>query len=460
MTKLWAIWRNTFVQTIRQPIYGVLILVTFAMLVLDLPLAGWTMGSEYHQTDQKMLVNLGLSALVTSGLFISAFSASSVLSREIEDKTALTVIAKPVSRWLFVLGKFCGVGSAVALAFYLCSLVFLMTVRHRVMPAAFDPYDWPVIVIGLGAFGLVILTALVGNFVFGWTFTSAGVWSATVLLSAGMGVITVVGKDWTIIPFGEGIGPQTLLALVLMFMTVMIFVAVAVAASTRVGQILTLLICFAVFVLGSMHPFLFGRWADSVVAARLLGWIPPKLTYFDPLDALTRDVVIQGDYVWLSGGYCAVYIAAALLVGMALFQRRQLETPTSSATLPGAIGLLAWAGRAGAIASGIAAAVVASIPEFHTAFGFLTAAALLAAAVGGWLLWGYFSRGVKWSYWLVLAIMVVPVAAYVTGLFVPSAADRLHLRQGPIAALVSATVAAAVIVVLILPRTRRHFVSA
>ena len=460
MIKLWAICRNTFVQTIRQPIYGVLVLVTFAILVMDLPLAGWTMGARYHETDQQMLVNLGLSTLVMSGLFISAFSASGVLSREIEDKTALTVIAKPVSRWLFVLGKFAGVAAAVAVAFYLCSLVFLMTVRHQVMPAATDPYDWPVIVIGVTSFALVILTALGGNLLFGWTFTSAGVWSALALLSAAMGAITVIGKGWVIVPFGQDIGPQVLVGLALMFMTVMIFVAVAVAASTRLGQVLTLLVCLAVFVVGSMHPYLFGRWSEAVPAARVLGWLAPKLTYFDPLDALTGNIPIPAEFVLLSAGYCAVYIAAILAVGMALFQQRPLEAQTSSGTLPGAVGLLAWAGRIAALAAGVAAAVVVSIPKFRSVGGFLAAAVLLAAAIGGWLLWGHFSRGAKWSYWLVLTIMVVLIAAYVTGLLVPRAAQSLHLGQGPVAALVGAIVAACVAVVLILPRTRHHFISA
>ncbi|MHC4983157.1 MAG: ABC transporter permease subunit [Planctomycetota bacterium] len=460
MIKLWAICRNTFVQTIRQPIYGVLILATFAVLVLELPLAGWTMGSEYHKTDQKMLVNLGLGTLVMSGLFLSAFSASRVLAREIEDKTALTVIAKPVWRWLFVLGKFAGVAAAVAAAYYLCSLVFLMTVRHKVMPAATDPYDWPVIVIGLASFGLVILTALGGNLLFGWTFTSAGVWSALVLMSIGMGAISVIGKGWKIVPFGQDISPQIILALVLMLMSVMIFAAVAVSASTRLGQAMTLMVCLVVFCLGSMHPYLFGRWSDNIVAARLLGWAAPKLTYFDPLHALTLEAPIPGSFAWLAAAYCVVYIAAALAVGMALFQRKQLEAQMSSSSLPGAVGLLAWAGRLAAVACGVTAAFILSVPKFYTARGLLAAAGLAAAAVGGWVLWGCFSRGAKWTYWLVLVIMILLVGPYVVSLFAPAATEVLRLGQGSVVALIEAIVAAVIIAVLILPKTRRHFASA
>ncbi len=459
MIKLWAICRNTFMQTIRQPIYGVLILVTFAVLVLDLPLAGWTMGSEYHETDQKMLVNLGLSTLMMSGLFISAFSASSVLSREIEDKTALTVIAKPVSRGLFVLGKFGGVAAAVSVALYLCSLVFLMTVRHKVMPAASDPYDWPVIVIGLTAIGLTLVTALGGNFMFGWTFTSAGVWSAMLVLTIAMGTIAIVGKGWKIIPFGEGISPQILLALVQIFMVVMIFAAVAVAASTRLGQVLTLLTCFAVFVLGSMHPYLFGRWAETVVAARLLGWAAPKLTYFDQLDALTRDIKIPVGFVLLSGAYCAVYIAAILAVGMAMFQRKQLEAQTSSSTLPAPAVLLAFAGVLCAVFTGIAALFAVSLSSNQTAVGLAADVGILAAAIATCMLWIYFSRGARWSWWVVLCLTLAVLATGIVAMLVPAVAAYLPGKERFLLPPVAVIVAAAVMLVLVLPKTRRHFTS-
>src|ERR1035437_2196500 len=145
MGKFLSISQNTFVQTIRQPIFGILILVTFAILALELCQAGWTMTSDYVLANQKLLQDLGLSTLLMfSGVLLAAFGASSVLPREIDDRTALTVVSKPVSRGMFVLGKFAGVSAAVTAGFYLCSIVFLMTVRHRVPSTAASPIDWPV----------------------------------------------------------------------------------------------------------------------------------------------------------------------------------------------------------------------------------------------------------------------------------------------------------------------------
>jgi len=142
MTKCLAISQNTFVQTVRQPVFCWMFLVALIVLVLSVPLTTWAMSVDYHQTNQKMLEGLGLGTLLICGLVVASLSASSVLAREIEDKTALTVISKPVSRPTFVVGKFLGVAAAVMLFFILGGLVYLMSLRHGVVPAKFDPIDY------------------------------------------------------------------------------------------------------------------------------------------------------------------------------------------------------------------------------------------------------------------------------------------------------------------------------
>jgi hypothetical protein len=258
------------------------------------------------------------------------------------------------------------------------------------------------------------------------------------------------------------ISSQLILAVVLTLMGVLIFVAVAVAASTRLGQATTLLVCVAVYALGTMHPYLFGRYAGESVVARVLGWLLPKMSFFyAQLDTLLRDVPIPPGYVYLAAAYSAAYIAAVLLVGMALFQRRPLEVSSSSATLPGAVGLIAWVGRAAAVALAIAALVLLSLEAFHTAVGLATAGGMLVAAPVCWLLWGGFGRGRKWAYWLVLLASVAVLGGLHAGYHVPGEVGRrLHLGQAPVLLILEHLVAAAVILVLVLPKTRRHFFSA
>jgi len=455
-----SICRNTFVQTIRQPIYSVLILVIFIVLVMSVPLAGWTMDPSGMHTvsDQRMLLDLGVSTLLVGGLLVAAFSASSALNREIEDKTALTVISKPVSRATFVLGKFFGVAAAVAVAYYLCCAVFLMTVRHGVMSTARDVYDWPVIALGFSALGAAVLMAMVGNLLFGWTFTSAGIFLAAVLLTLAGGAIAVVGKGWQVVPFGQGIPPRLLPAMAVTFIAVLIFTAVAIAASTRLGQVMTLLVCGGVLFLGYLHPFLFASGSTNP-AVRLLGWVVPNLRVFDTQDPVVLEKTIPLDYVGWAALYGAIYVTAVLALAAALFQRRALEAGTSSSTLPAAVNLLAWAGRMAALAAGIGVVVVImSGSKYRTPTALAVAGGVLAAAAGTWALWSIFARGVKWSYWVALVLSVLVLLGGSAALAAYYRFDTVVVSR-PTAA-ITAVLAGGVVVVLLLPRTRHHFKSA
>lgn len=459
MVKLWSICRNTFLQTIRQPIFGTLILVTFGILVLNLPLSGWTMSTDYDVTDQKMMEALGLSTLLVSGLLVAVFSASAVLTREIEDKTALTVISKPVPRATFVLGKFAGVSAGVAVAFYLCGIVFLMTVRHEVMSAASDPYDFPVIVLGLAALGFGIAAAMLGNLFFGWSFTSAGVWSTLTSFTIAMGLIAFVGKEWKIVSFGEGISPQLLVGMLLIFLAVLVFVAVAIAATTRLGQIMTLMVCFGVFVVGSMHPFLFAGNSDQTVVLRVLGWVAPNLCHFYPLDALTAGNHIPIGYVAAAVAYSAVYVAAVLSVAVALFQHRQLAAEPTSAAMPGAVSLLSWAGQLVALATIIVALAFLSTAREASVRTFLVTAGMIAGAAALWVLWGYFGKGARWAYWTALVLTVLVLLWRGSALFAPDLVGPVRFGSDPLRIAIETALSGFVLLVLLLPKTRHHFAS-
>lgn len=460
MLGFWSITRNTFTQTIRQPVYGVIILATFALLVLNVPLSGWTIGTQtvdYIASDQQMLESIGLSTLLVSGLLVAAFSASTAITREIEEKTALTVMSKPIARATFVLGKFVGVVLAVILAFYLCAVVYLMTVRHGVKSAAWLEADTPVVVIGLSAFALTIVAAVLGNLYFGWSFVAAGVRSAMVLLTAAMGVIAFIGPGWEIVPFGEDIRPQLFAGMALMLLAVLIFVAVAVAASTRLAPVATLLVCVGVFIVGLMHPYLFARLGEDIPVVRALGSAVPNLTYFDPQDAVSGDDFLPAGYLGLTAAYSGVYMLAALAAAMALFQHRQLEASTESTSLPTLAGLLAWTGRALAVAGVLAGLILLSIPRLYSTATFAGSAALIVGGALTWLLWGFFGGGVRWAHAVVSVLVVLLLVRSLLCLFWTGAPQWLRWGAGPIRLTVVALLSAAVVLILYLPKTRRHF---
>ena len=265
LQRLYSVALNAFVETIRQPIYAVIVLAMTLLMILNVSLAAFTL-----EDDDKLLLDLGLSTLLLCGLFLAAFSAAGVLSREIENKTALTVISKPVSRPVFVVGKFLGLLAALTVAFYLGVLAFILAVRHGVMERTSDPWDLPVLALGFGSAFAAVLTGAYLNYVHGRHFASTSIATFVALLTVSVVAVAFLDEHFKPIPFASNfVGGQVILATVLVFLIVMVTAAVAVAAATRLGQLGTLVVCTGVVGLGVVSDFAFGQKTSSLA----------KLTY-------------------------------------------------------------------------------------------------------------------------------------------------------------------------------------
>ncbi|WP_428387506.1 ABC transporter permease [Mucisphaera sp.] len=351
--QFWSIALNTFAEAVRQPIYVVITLVGILLLVINPMLAAYTL-----ENDNKLMIDLGLSTVLLAGLFLSAFSATGVLATEIENRTVLTVVSKPVSRPVFVLGKFFGVTGAIGLAFGILAAVFVLTIRHRVMQTARDDFDLPVILFGVGALLVSLGVATVGNYLYRWVFTSVLMKMLAVTLAAAFLLVLVIGKDWTLqapwhdLTEHDGELGQTLAGLILVFQGVLVIAAVAVAASTRLGQVMTLLICFGVLVLGVTAGFLsgwvdqqvrvpvgYGTWATfgaifeadaaAGVKAVYLGvkgmyLMLPNYQFFWPADAITQGNPFTAAYIGSVVAYGMLYVGVILGLAVALFQTREV----------------------------------------------------------------------------------------------------------------------------------------
>jgi ABC-type transport system involved in multi-copper enzyme maturation permease subunit len=189
MSRFLAVTRNTFLQTLRQPIYGLIVLATLGSLALAPSITGWTLDD-----DNKLLRDLGLSTLLIQGLFLAAFSAAGVISKEIEDKTVLTVAAKPVGRATFIAGKYCGVLLALCVAHYMAMLALTLTLRHGVLQTSAESSDVTVLIAGPGVMLLVMIIAGVLNYVFDWKFLSTTIVMGLLALSLSTFVLLFVDR--------------------------------------------------------------------------------------------------------------------------------------------------------------------------------------------------------------------------------------------------------------------------
>src|SRR4051812_6925954 len=100
---LWVIAKNTFREIIRDRIlYGLHI---FAILLIGFSLV---LGELSFAEQTRISINFGLAGIHLSAITLSIFIGSSLVAKEIEKQTILTLLARPVSRLQFLVGKYLG----------------------------------------------------------------------------------------------------------------------------------------------------------------------------------------------------------------------------------------------------------------------------------------------------------------------------------------------------------------
>jgi ABC-type Na+ efflux pump permease subunit len=317
--KLLTIATNTFIETLRQPVYALIVFAALFMFFMSPSLTMYTLSE-----DEKLLREIGLSTLFLAGLFIAAFSASASIAEEIESQTVGTVLSKPVQRPIFVIGKFLGLGMAVTLAHYIGTIALLLTMRHGVLEAASDTHDRPVLVaVIIGAAATVLLTAFF-NYCYDWKFSSTAIALLAIFSTLAVAFLSFIDRQWQYNPQNNGFAIFDVYASVLLLLAVLMLVAVAVAFSTRFNSLVTLSCCSGVFLLGLVNDYVFGQPAQTQFWARLARAIVPNLQVFWISDAVYEGSQVPFRYIAIAAVYAICYSAAALAIAVVSFQRRQV----------------------------------------------------------------------------------------------------------------------------------------
>jgi len=287
LSQLLTIARNTFVESVRQPIYFVLIAIAGLCLVLTTWSAGFSMGmSESGEVsgDNKLLLDVGMATIFVVGVLLAAFLATAVISREIENKTVLTVVSKPVSRVTLVLGKYIGVATAILLAGITMSTFLFLCIRHEVLSTAADDLDGPVILFTLLAVGISLAVAIWCNFFYGWVFPQTATMLLCPLIVVAYFCVLMVSKRWGLqFPY-QDFKPQIAIAALCVVMALLVLTAIATAASARLGQVMTLVVCCGAFLLGMLSNHFLGSRAIDNDFVGVIGTAQPHLASQATLD--------------------------------------------------------------------------------------------------------------------------------------------------------------------------------
>ncbi len=124
----------TVLEAVRQRLFGVLLVLAAGMI------AGAQLLREFNfgASELKFITDFGFGAVTLFGTILAVVTAAQLFFAEIENRTALTLLAKPVFRSEFVLGKFAGVAAVLALFAAVTTgvLVAVLWMRENALMAA------------------------------------------------------------------------------------------------------------------------------------------------------------------------------------------------------------------------------------------------------------------------------------------------------------------------------------
>jgi len=122
MNRITVITLNTFRETLRDKILYNLVFFGLLLIGSSVLLSTLTMGEQV-----KIMTDLGLASINLFGALIAIFVGIGLVSKEIEKRTIYSIIAKPIPRYRFLLGKYCGLALTLFVNVAIMAAGFFLT---------------------------------------------------------------------------------------------------------------------------------------------------------------------------------------------------------------------------------------------------------------------------------------------------------------------------------------------
>ena len=270
-TQAGIIARATTKEAVRQPVFILLMLMSISLLIVFTFLPFFTLGE-----DVKMLKDCGLATILFGGALLAVWTSSTSIAAEIEGKTAMTLLSKPINRRQFIIGKYIGiVHSVIWLLLPVIVIAFLPLIYYKVgYDARESAAEAPEHIVKMVA----VLQVLPGIF--------------------------------------------------LIFLEICVLAAISVAISTRLPMVVNIISCFAIYVIGHLTPVLVQAGILKIefvsFMARLIATVFPSLEVFNTQAAVATGSVVPPDYLGYATVYCLSYCVIAILLAFILFEDRDL----------------------------------------------------------------------------------------------------------------------------------------
>jgi ABC-type transport system involved in multi-copper enzyme maturation permease subunit len=255
---------------LSQPLPVILMVLVGVAILLFVFLPFHTFGE-----DIKLLKDCGITLILIVATFQAVWSASTSVNEEIEGRTALTLLSKPIHRRSFIIGKMLGI-------FWLLMFMFLVLGSWELLMVAYKPiYD---------------------------------------ARESSMDQPTWQSCHYEVM--------QTIPGLSMAFLQSIVIGTIAVALATRLPLIANFTVCFAIYLLGHLTPTIVASAEGGLPLveffSQLISAVVPNLNLFSMEAAIDSDVTVPWTVLASVLVYTLLYFLLSTLLGLLLFEDRDL----------------------------------------------------------------------------------------------------------------------------------------
>lgn len=304
MLKVWpkggAVALAAFQEGVRQPMFWLMWGFAFVLISISPFIPYFTFGE-----DLKMVKQICFALTMLAPAAFGVIAASISVSEEIEGRTAVTLLSKPISRRQFLLGKYMGIllaalAMTMTLGWWLTWIVLYKRTAEAALP---------------GSAGSIRPDAT-------WPQQLAEDW-----FGATNGAHFLRGSFLWVADVAEALP-----SLVIGFCLVMVLLSIAVALGTRLPMVVNIPACVILFFLGNLAPILREVTREQLrlisFMAGLFQTVLPGLDLFDVGSANVRDLPLPlwdySVYTFHAFLYALTYSAIALLFGLIFFEDKDV----------------------------------------------------------------------------------------------------------------------------------------
>jgi hypothetical protein len=304
---------NTFLESIREPIYFIMLFCAF-IIIGNMP--GLTLFVFFQQL--KMVIDSSMATTLIFGMIVLVLSASNTLAREMRNGTVLLLMSKPVHRWVFVSAKVVGIIISGLLFTVLCHFATLIAVYTASDQFRFNMSSY------IGFFLVLVVAVAFGlfmNYQRNSSFSELTIKGLLVLLPA-----------WTIVCHFICDKPEVnvsniIYAMVLISYAVSIMGVLAVVFAIKFDVVANLFFCTILFFAGLLSGYLFQQETNFVIVKLIQNFfyaILPNWQYFWMADSVALGRMIPGKYLLFGGIYNILYIFIVSFWAITFFQTREI----------------------------------------------------------------------------------------------------------------------------------------